>query len=107
MIKTTRVVAAAAGLALIGSVGAANAASQADYEKAKQEAQAAIEAVQEQGYFAWSPHPKSPLFGAADKLAEKGEYEKAIEKANEIKDLQALAEQQWEEQGEAGPYRAW
>ncbi|MFP4639588.1 MAG: hypothetical protein ACOC8M_01285 [Guyparkeria sp.] len=106
MIKTTRVVAAAAGLALIGSVGAANAASESDYEKAKQEAQAAVEAVQEKGYFAWSPHPKSPLFGEADKLADKGEYEKAIEKANKIKELQAMAEEQWAEQ-DAGPYRSW
>lgn len=106
MIKTTRVVAAAAGMALIGSFGVANAASEADYEKAKQEAKAAIEAVQEKGYLAWSPHPKSPMFGEADKLAEKGEYKKAIEKAENIEEYQAKAEKQWAEQ-DAGPYRAW
>ncbi len=106
MIKTARVVAAAAGFALIGSVGMANAASEADYEKAKKEAQAAIEAVEEKGYAAWSPHPKSPLFGKADKLADKGEYEKAIEEAEFIKDLQAKAEKQWAEQ-DAGPYKSW
>ncbi|WP_125198515.1 hypothetical protein [Guyparkeria sp. SCN-R1] len=106
MIKTARVVAAAAGFALIGSVGMANAASEADYEKAKQEAQAAVEAVQEKGYAPWSPHPKSALFGEADKLAKKGEYDKAIEKAEYIKELQALAEKQWAEQ-EAGPYKTW
>ncbi|MFP4251916.1 MAG: hypothetical protein ACOC02_01975 [Guyparkeria sp.] len=103
MIKTARVVAAAAGFALIGSVGMANAASESDYEKAKKEAQAAVEAVQEKGYAAWSPHPKKPLFGEADKLAEKGEYDKAIEKAEYIKELQALAEEQWAEQKDAGP----
>ncbi|QGT78334.1 hypothetical protein GM160_05160 [Guyparkeria halophila] len=106
MIKTARVVAAAAGFALIGTAGMANAASMEDYEQAKQEAQAAIEAVEEKGYAAWSPHPKSPLFGEADKLAKKGEYEKAIEKAEYIKELQALAEKQWAEQ-DAGPYKSW
>ncbi|MFN2381633.1 MAG: hypothetical protein ABR561_03645 [Guyparkeria sp.] len=106
MIKTARVVAAAAGFALIGSVGMANAASESDYEKAKQEAQAAVEAVQEKGYAAWSPHPKSPLFGEADKLAKQGDYEKAIEKADQIKEYQAQAEKQWAEQ-DAGPYNSW
>ncbi|MFI9651795.1 hypothetical protein [Guyparkeria halopsychrophila] len=106
MIKTARVVAAAAGFALIGSVGMANAASEADYEKAKQEAQAAVDKLQEQGIAPWSPHPKSALFGDADKAAEKGDYEKAVEKAEWIEELQAKAEKQWTEQ-DAGPYQAW
>ncbi|MFO7809704.1 hypothetical protein [Guyparkeria sp.] len=106
MIKTARVVAAAAGFALIGTVGMANAASEADYEKAKQEAQAAVEAVQEKGFAAWSPHPKSALFGEADKLAKKGEYDKAIEKVEYIEELQGLAENQWADQ-DAGPYNNW
>ncbi|HER34291.1 MAG: hypothetical protein JXJ30_06870 [Halothiobacillaceae bacterium] len=112
MIKAKHLIAASAGAALLATTGLASAANMEDYKEARA---AAIEAAAEveqmgNGAFAWSPTGskwKRSLMAGADKLADKGEFEAAVEEAKRIEGLQALAAEQYKSQPNPGPYAAW
>ena len=93
--------------ALIGGIGVANAASKADYEKARAAAMAEVHKLQKEDIAPWSPKPKKPILHQADQLAKKGDYAKAIKQANYVKSLQPLAVKEWKSQPNPGPYKPW
>jgi hypothetical protein len=112
MIKAKQLMGMTTAVALVLTSGLAAAASMEDYQKARADAIAAAEAVRDLGPGAFPHSPtgskwKKPMMAGADKLAEKGEYDKAIAEAKRIEGLQSLAEQQYKEQPNPGPYNAW
>ena len=100
MTKMKLALSAIIGAALIGSASVAQAASEADYKAAKAEAQEAIDRVAEKGILPWSRTPRSDVFAWADEAAEEGNYAKAVKEAEYVRDLQELAVEHWQEQGE-------
>jgi hypothetical protein len=112
MIKAKHLMGITTAAALTMTSGLAAAASMEDYQEARAAAIAAAESVEEMGAGAFAHSPtgskwKKPLMYGADKMAEKGNYEEAIAEAERIEGLQSLAEQQYEEQQNPGPYKTW
>jgi len=112
MIKAKHLIAMSAGAALFATTGIASAANMDDYKEARAAAVKAAESVEEMGSGAFAMSPtgskwKKPLMAGADKLADKGEYEKAVAEAKRIEGLQTLAAEQFKSQPNPGPYNAW
>ncbi len=95
-----------AATALILSMGVANAADQAEYDKAKAAAMAEVKSVQKQGMAPWNLNVEEPLLKHSDELAAKGDFEGAIKYANYIASLQPIAVKEWNSQPKnPGPYQ--
>ncbi|MGM0516277.1 MAG: hypothetical protein ACQER6_01615 [Pseudomonadota bacterium] len=112
MIKAKHLMGMTTAVALTMTSGLAAAASMEEYQEARADAIEAAESVKEMGPGAFPHSPtgskwKKPLMAGADKLAEKGKYDEAIAEAKRIEGLQSLAEQQYEEQPNPGPYNPW
>ncbi|MHB9020855.1 MAG: hypothetical protein ACYC3A_03370 [Halothiobacillus sp.] len=93
-----------AATALIVSMGVANAADQAEYDKAKAATMAEVKKVEKEGIAPWNPTAKDPILKASDELAAKGNFEGAIKYANYIASLQPIAIKEWKDQPNPGPY---
>jgi len=100
MTKMKLALSAIMGAAIITSAGIAQAASKADYEAARAEAQQAIDNVYAKGILPWNRCPRCDVFEAADKAAEEGNYAKAVREAEYVRDIQDLAVEAWEKQGD-------
>lgn len=100
MTKMKLALSAIIGAAMVTSASVAQAASKADYEAAKAEAQQAIDKVYEKGMLPWNRCPRCDVFEAADEAAEEGNYAQAVEEAEYVRDLQDLAIEEWKKQGD-------
>ncbi|MBN2854916.1 MAG: hypothetical protein JXK51_01585 [Halothiobacillaceae bacterium] len=106
MKSVQKIATACAAAALIVSMGVANAADQAEYDKAKAAAVAEVKSVQKQGIAPWNVNVEEPLLKHSDELAAKGDFEGAIKYANYIASLQPIAVKEWDSQPKnPGPYR--
>lgn len=106
MKSVQKIATACAAAALMVSMGVANAADQAEYDKAKAAAEAEVKSVQKQGIAPWNPKADGPILKHADDLAAKGDFEGAIKYANYIASLQPIAVKEWDSQPKnPGPYK--
>lgn len=106
MKNVQKIATALATTALIVSMGVANAADQAEFDKAKATAMAEVKKAESDGVRPWNPKPKEPILKQADDLAAKGDFEGAIKYANYIAELQPIAIKEWKAQPKnPGPYK--
>ncbi len=106
MKNVQKIATAFAATALIVSMGVANAADQAEYDKAKATAMAEVKTAETDGVRPSNPQPKNPILEHADDLAAKGDFEGAIKYANYIAELQPIAIKDWNAQPKTpGPYK--
>ncbi len=106
MKNVQKIATAFAATALIVSMGVANAADQAEYDKAKATAMAEVKKAETDGARPWNPQPKDPILKHADDMAAKGDFAGAIKYANYIAELQPIAIKEWNSQPKnPGPYK--
>lgn len=105
MRKTQKIAINLTAAAVLVGMGAASAATMAEYDKAKANAMAEIKKVEKEGIAPWNPTAKKPILQKADKMAKKGDYAGAIKYANYIASLQPIAVKEWKSQPNPGPYK--